>query len=175
MIRVHELRVDAGVVVFDKDGTLLQIDPLWTDLVRDWLTGIIRRVDRPDLLGELRSAIAVADDGRLVPNGIAHAGTRQPFTLTAKPFETPLGTVGKDNEFIDGLVSHRGGERLLMGEFAHKREHSIEFQTLFLRYVMADRPIRIVPILCGSFYPYLITETPPTDDQQIAEFISTLR
>ncbi len=107
--------------------------------------------------------------------GIAHAGTRQPFTLTAKPFETPLGTVGKDNEFIDGLVSHIGGERLLMGEFAHKREHSIEFQTLFLRYVMADRPIRIVPILCGSFYPYLITETPPTDDQQIAEFISTLR
>jgi phosphoglycolate phosphatase len=75
VIRVHELRVDAGVVVFDKDGTLLQIDPLWTDLVRDWLTGIIRRVDRPDLLGELRSAIAVADDGRLVPNGIAHAGT----------------------------------------------------------------------------------------------------
>jgi AmmeMemoRadiSam system protein B len=51
-----------------------------------------------------------------------------------------------DNEFIDEL-SERCSLDLFAEEFAHRREHTIEFQVLFLRLLMPH--VRIVPILCS--------------------------
>ncbi|NVL68025.1 MEMO1 family protein, partial [Escherichia coli] len=33
--------------------------------------------------------------------------------------------------------------------FNHKREHSLEFQAVFLRHLLGNRPARIIPILAG--------------------------
>ncbi|MFP3870059.1 MAG: AmmeMemoRadiSam system protein B [Syntrophobacteria bacterium] len=78
--------------------------------------------------------------------GTGHEPLPHYFALTRKDFETPLGLVEADREFIDEL-SRRCTTDLFADEFAHRREHTIEFQVLFLRLLLPH--IRIVPILCS--------------------------
>jgi AmmeMemoRadiSam system protein B len=78
--------------------------------------------------------------------GTGHEPLANCFALSRKSFETPLGLVAADNDFIDELTS-RCSLDLLADEFAHRREHTIEFQTLFLSLLLPD--VRIVPILCS--------------------------
>jgi hypothetical protein len=78
--------------------------------------------------------------------GTGHEPLANCFALSRKNFETPLGLVAADNDFIDELTS-RCSLDLLADEFAHRREHTIEFQTLFLSLLLPD--VRIVPILCS--------------------------
>jgi MEMO1 family protein len=81
--------------------------------------------------------------------GIAHHGDGHPFYLTEKHFDTPLGVVPTDRDFVARLRT-LVPEGSLGSELPHRREHSIEFQTLLLRHVFAHRDIEIVPILCGG-------------------------
>jgi AmmeMemoRadiSam system protein B len=78
--------------------------------------------------------------------GTGHEPLANCFALSRKNFETPLGSVAADNDFIDELTS-RCSLDLLADEFAHRREHTIEFQTLFLSLLLPE--VRIVPILCS--------------------------
>lgn len=81
--------------------------------------------------------------------GTSHAPTRQPFVLTWKDYETPLGAVPTDTSLVDRLA-RRVGPRYFEDEFNHRAEHSLEFQALFLRHVLRDAPaFRVLPILCG--------------------------
>jgi AmmeMemoRadiSam system protein B len=78
--------------------------------------------------------------------GTGHEPLPHHFALSRKDFETPLGLLSSDNDFIDGLAS-RCNLDLFADEFAHRREHTIEFQTLFLKLLLPN--VRIVPILCS--------------------------
>ena len=78
--------------------------------------------------------------------GTGHEPLPHYFALCGKDFETPLGPVVLDREFI-GELSGRCRLDLFADEFAHRREHTIEFQTLFLRLLLPE--VRIVPILCS--------------------------
>jgi AmmeMemoRadiSam system protein B len=78
--------------------------------------------------------------------GTGHEPLLQHFALSRKDFETPLGLVSANNDFIDELTS-RCTLDLFADEFAHRREHTIEFQTVFLKMLLPQ--IRIVPILCS--------------------------
>ena len=78
--------------------------------------------------------------------GTGHEPLANCFALSRKNFETPLGSVAADNDFIDQLTS-RCSLDLFADEFAHRREHTIEFQTLFLSLLLPD--VSIVPILCS--------------------------
>jgi AmmeMemoRadiSam system protein B len=91
-------------------------------------------------------ALARFSPRRVVILGVAHGGAAHPFILTRKPFQTPLGTVPVDQEVAD-LLEQRLGD-LCAGEFAHRAEHSIEFQVVFLQHVCSPPPA-IVPLLCG--------------------------
>ena len=67
----------------------------------------------------------------LVIIGTAHAGLEQPFALTDKDFETPLGVVPADRAIVDRL-------KVLVPEYfsedvAHLSEHAIEFQLPFVQ------------------------------------------
>src|SRR5262245_29355243 len=73
------------------------------------------------------------------------------FTLTRKKFMTPLGTVPTDQQYIDRLVAHYG-DGLFEDELCHLPEHSVELEVVFLQYLYENRrPIRIVPLVVGSF------------------------
>jgi AmmeMemoRadiSam system protein B len=112
--------------------------------------------------------------GTFVILGIAHAPMQKPFALTGKDFETPLGTVRADRDFL-GDLADRCRSDFYEDEFVHRGEHSVEFQVLFLRYLYhAEERVRIVPILC-HFPLQLYVEGSPREHPQIEEFIAALR
>jgi hypothetical protein len=54
--------------------------------------------------------------------------------------------VSADQDFIDDFGS-RCSLDLFADEFAHRREHTVEFQALFLKLLLPE--VRIVPLLCS--------------------------
>jgi len=121
---------------------------------------------------EIEGAPAV---DRWVILGTVHAPITRAFALTRKDFETPLGTVETDREFVDRLLA-TVGESYLEDEPAHRGEHSIEFQAVFLRHRMPRQSgVRIVPILCGSFHRFVEERRSPIQDGEIEGFFAGLR
>jgi AmmeMemoRadiSam system protein B len=97
--------------------------------------------------GALRRGLAEEAD-TFVVFGTSHAPMTQPFALCRKAFATPLGAMEADLEAIDRIAA-RCSYDPYADELNHKREHSIEFQVVFLKHLLGDRPARIVPILAG--------------------------
>jgi len=105
--------------------------------------------------------------------GIAHVPTRHPFVLTAKDFQSPIGPVAADRDFLKELDSHCR-TNFYEDEFVHRNEHSVEFQTLFLKYLYREsEKLKIVPILC-SLPPQLYHDGEITGHTEIEEFIEAL-
>jgi AmmeMemoRadiSam system protein B len=108
--------------------------------------------------------------------GTAHAASRNLFTLTQKDFETPLGIVKTDKEFIQDLIS-RYDHDLFADEMTHRTEHTIEFQLLFLQYLYqmgGPKEIKIVPVLCGSFHEMILSGISPWKVPQFEDFINAM-
>jgi AmmeMemoRadiSam system protein B len=107
--------------------------------------------------------------------GTAHQPTSVPFPLTLKDYETPFGLVETDKALVHALV-RRYPTDLLSDEIAHRSEHSIEFQVLFLQYVLGPaRKFRVVPILVGSFHDCIERQVNPTEVVHIADFIQAVQ
>jgi AmmeMemoRadiSam system protein B len=107
--------------------------------------------------------------------GVAHQYCRRRFALTSKDFQTPLGTVRTDRQYVERIAQAAGGE-LFDDELVHLAEHSIEFQIVFLQYVLGpERPFSIVPILVGSFHDHIERGTEPIDDPEVGRFVEALR
>ena len=111
----------------------------------------------------------------LVILGIAHAGVRYPFCAAAKDYQTPLGTMSCDREWL-GDLGKRVGPQLLEEQFVHKDEHSIEFAAVLCQHFAELRSSQIVPILCGGFWQSLRSgAAPETAEPGAREFIEALR
>jgi len=107
--------------------------------------------------------------------GTAHSAMKQPFALTRKHFQTPWGTVETDQEFMDTLDREVSGD-FYQDEFAHKGEHSIELQLVFLKALWPKTdPFRIVPILCGSFHEAILQDESPMELPGVASLIQALK
>jgi MEMO1 family protein len=114
--------------------------------------------------------------------GTAHDPMRQRLAVTRKDFATPLGTVSTDQRFIDRLAaelsSSVAGRRLdlFRDELAHRHEHSIEFQAVFLQYVLGSRrAVKIVPILAGSVQDLVADYRLPAAEPELQAFIAAMR
>ena len=106
--------------------------------------------------------------------GTCHAGMRHPFALTRKPYETPLGPAPVDVDFVERLAA-RAGQDCFAAELAHRTEHSIEFQAVFLRYLFAGRrEVAIVPVLTSFAHEALARGKRPQDDRRVARFLDAL-
>jgi MEMO1 family protein len=107
--------------------------------------------------------------------GVAHQFCRRRFVLTCKDFDTPLGLVPTDRSYVDRIVS-RSGRDFFDDELSHRTEHSIEFQAVFLQYLLGGRrDFSIVPILVGSFHDLMEKGIDPIDDPDVSRFIQALR
>ena len=107
--------------------------------------------------------------------GTAHAPLRRPFALTGLAFDTPLGRLPTDRGLVERLA-RRGGGELLTDELAHRDEHSVEFQALWLRHVLGTRPgLSIVPVLAAGLHRFVEDERSPRSDPAIADFVAALR
>ena len=115
--------------------------------------------------------------------GTSHCGGENPFILTFKDFDTPLGPVETDKEFTRGL-QESCREDLLADEFLHRGEHSLEFQVLFLKYIAQrkaelrgerEKPFKIIPILVSSFHSMVLSQSPPEKHPPVETFINVLQ
>ncbi len=115
--------------------------------------------------------------------GTSHCGSENPFILTLKDFETPLGLVETDKEFVKAL-QRSCQENLFADEYLHRGEHSVEFQVVLLKFINQrraelrgepERPFKIVPILVSSFHLMVQNRTLPERHPPVARFIDALQ
>jgi AmmeMemoRadiSam system protein B len=97
-----------------------------------------------------------------------------PFAVTLKDYDTPFGPARVDQDFVDALAG-RSGQDCFASELAHRGEHSIEFQAVFLRYLFAGRrEITIVPVLTSFAHEALARGQQPHDDPRVSRFFDAL-
>jgi AmmeMemoRadiSam system protein B len=107
--------------------------------------------------------------------GVAHSPCRRRFAATRKDFHTPLGLARTDQDFLDALALH-SDPSIFDDELAHRREHSVEFQVVFLQYLLGGgRDVSIVPILVGSFHDLMRRGVEPIDDPEVARLVAAVR
>lgn len=115
--------------------------------------------------------------------GTSHCGGESPYILTLKDFDTPLGLVETDKDFVNRLQA-ACDENCFVDEYLHRGEHSLEFQVLFLKYAAqkraaltgaAEKPFKIVPILVSSFHSALASRTAPEKSSTVGTFLRALR
>jgi len=107
--------------------------------------------------------------------GTCHAGMSDPFAVTLKPYDTPLGPAAVDRDFYEGLA-RRAGQNLLASEPAHRAEHSIEFQAVMLQSLLGGRrPFTILPVLASYLNEAVWAGTEPEADPRVPRFLDALR
>jgi MEMO1 family protein len=96
--------------------------------------------------------------------GTGHQGPGAPVTGLAMDWETPLGIVATDREFVNAIHGRLGPPHpsdLLL----HRQEHSLEFQMLFLRHLLGDRQFQVAGFLTGQ----LLNTASSVDDEPLVQ------
>ena len=120
----------------------------------------------------LRAQLAPEVDTFIV-FGTSHAPMRRPFSLCRKDFATPLGVLPADLPAIDELAEACDFDPY-EDVLNHKREHSIEFQAVFLRHLLGKRRATIVPVLAGLGEAQA-TGRDPGGDRHVTRFFDAVR
>jgi AmmeMemoRadiSam system protein B len=114
-----------------------------------------------------------AADKTFVILGTSHYGEPDRFGLTRKSFETPWGQTRAAAGLVDKLVEGAPGS-VILEDYCHAVEHSIEFQVVFLQYLFGP-DMKVLPILCGSFSETILSGAgKPEDDDGVARFLDCL-
>lgn len=111
-------------------------------------------------------------DRTIVLLGTSHYGAPERFGLTRKPFVTPYGTTRTAPEIVEGLAL-AGRDAVVMEDYCHAVEHSIEFQVVFLQHLLGP-DLRIVPVLCGSFLDSILEGGRPESDAGVRRMFDAL-
>ena len=110
---------------------------------------------------------------RILLIGTGHGLDDAYFALTEKDFETPFGRVSTDRKVVR-VLRRAGGPAVSPYDIAHSREHSLEFQLIFLQHLFGSSFI-VVPILCGSFSRDLARASCASGIPEVAGFLAALR
>lgn len=108
--------------------------------------------------------------------GVAHASPNSPWVLTSKNYSTPYGPMTVDAEAsreIEKSLWYNARE----DEWVHRREHSLEFQALWLKFLWRDKTPPWVPILCSAFDRFCPDSAPsgvPTVEEAIVSIGKSL-
>ena len=107
--------------------------------------------------------------------GVARGVIETFFACTDKDFETPLGLVRTDREFLRLFREHGGGV-FFQEELAHRKDHAIEFQAVFLQHILGHtKPFTIVPMLCSFSHLHFSHSDLLAQGQRIVQFIEAFR
>jgi MEMO1 family protein len=115
---------------------------------------------------------ADARDLTIVLLGTSHYGQPERFGLTRKAFRTPLGKLKVDDARFRQL-SAQAGESIVLEDYCHAIEHSIEFQCVFLQHALGS-DFKILPILCGAFADATMGQLEPERDDRVKRFFDAL-
>ena len=105
--------------------------------------------------------------------GTGHQGPAGPVTGLLMDWETPLGTLGTDREFVTAIHDAVGPAHST-DQFLHRDEHSLEFQMLFLAHVLGDhiKDAQVAGFLCGHL-PW--TGGNVLDEPYVAQLLDAFR
>jgi AmmeMemoRadiSam system protein B len=109
--------------------------------------------------------------------GTAHGGLDgHRFAVTTKPYETPFGALEVDREVLEAFAARAPGD-LHAAEWAHRSEHSIEFQAVWLRYLHRERRHgpTMVPVLASFVHEYLAQGRDPREAPEVTGVLDALR
>ncbi len=104
--------------------------------------------------------------------GTSHYGAPERFGLTRKNFITPNGEARTERSMADWLEA-QAPAAILMEDYCHATEHSIEFQIAFLQHV-CGAGVRVLPILCGPYARSIYQGGRPEEDDAVHRFLSSL-
>jgi AmmeMemoRadiSam system protein B len=110
---------------------------------------------------------------RVVVLGVGHTLANDLFCLTDKDFQTPLGVIEAERSLVREL-REVGGDILATNDFAHRAEHSIEFQLIFLQHLLKGVSFTLIPILCGFLQSCLPEYTRKAYLERTAPFLDLL-
>ena len=109
--------------------------------------------------------------------GTSHQGLDgHHFAATRKAFETPFGPLEVDHEILDAIV-RRSPEDLFAAELAHRGEHSIEFQAVWLEYLRhrtGGGARRIVPLLTSFVHECLARGESPAAQADVGAVLDAV-
>jgi hypothetical protein len=105
--------------------------------------------------------------------GTSHYGAPDRLGLTAKPFETPLGSTRAEPELVAALAA-ACPQVVTCEDYCHAIDHSVEFHVMLLQYAL--RPdVRVLPILVGSYLEPMRHGGLPQDAPAFREAFRALR
>lgn len=87
--------------------------------------------------------------------GTDHQGAPGRLTLTLQHYATPFGVLPTAQDVVRALAEAIGPEEAFEEELHHRTEHSVELAVVWLHHTVGGRPLPLVPILCGSFDPFV--------------------
>jgi AmmeMemoRadiSam system protein B len=107
--------------------------------------------------------------------GTDHNGGLGTITLTPQNYASPLGVMPTDKELVNRLAEALGPENVFAEELHHRGEHSIELALVWLQHLRNGESCAVLPVLCGSFYHFLIGEANIEDEPKFKAFVDILR
>jgi len=111
-------------------------------------------------------------DATFVILGTSHYGAPERFGLTRKNFNTPFGDAQTNTALVTELAE-AAKDGVMMEDYCHAVEHSIEFQVVMLQHIYGPN-VRILPILCGPFVKSVYESGLPEDTPRVARFFDAL-
>ena len=121
-----------------------------------------------------RAKAAVREAELAVILGTDHNEGEGSITLTRQDYETPWGIIPTAQDVVEELVSEIG-EDAFRHELNHLGEHSVESAIIWLHYLVGDKPLYLLPVLCGSFQPFVQHNKSPLTETHIASTIEILK
>jgi AmmeMemoRadiSam system protein B len=122
--------------------------------------------------GGIYPHLAASNADLYVLMGTSHQYSERLFHLSAKDFESPLGVLPCQTEFVSRVASRFGTTRAFADEFLHKKEHSLELQLPFMSRVKPKASI--APVLVGSFHRAIASGRYPHEWEEYEAFVASL-
>jgi AmmeMemoRadiSam system protein B len=125
------------------------------------------RAGGPCFAHAYRAALSARPPGTWIVLGTGHEPVENYFAITLKDFETPFGIVECDRALGQELLQESPRD-LRASEYNHHREHTVEFQAVFLSLLQPEA--KIVPVLCSFSH-----EDQRADEEFIDRFCLAVR
>ncbi len=95
----------------------------------------------------------------IVALGVAHLPPNSPWAFTRKAYETPFGPLPVAEDLYRDITESLWYDPVV-DEWAHAKEHSLEFQALWLKHLWREKTPKWVPLLCSSYERYCVNAPP---------------
>lgn len=107
--------------------------------------------------------------------GTDHHSAYGTLTLTPQNYASPLGMMPTDKELVERLARVLSPELAFAEELHHIGEWSIELDLVWLQYMRGGEPCPILPILSGTFRPFMLDEADIKEETRFNDFVALLQ